>query len=286
MATATSILLPKQFDATKVSFGQPRLQGTGGKIIFVQYGDSRFLVQTPEMKAPFGVSFWAGENGAPDKYSLDISMDGADARPAVRAFQDMVDALDRTLIKTAMEQSNAWFKKRFANEDVVEALYTRSLKYAKDKETGEITTKFAPTLKMVLPTKDGKFDFPVYNSKREEIDLMELVHAGRTKGARVQAILQLTSVWIVGTKFGLSWKVRQLKVSEPARLTGYAFQRTEEDEEEDDVEVPAAPASAKKAAAPLQKAVGGGMLPDSDAEDDGKAGSGGELDYEDDGLDA
>ena len=143
MAATNAILLPKNFDITKVSFGQPRLQGTGGKIIFVQYGEGRLLLQTPEMKAPFGVSHWPGENGAPDKYNLDVSFDGADSREAVRTFQDMVESLDRLLIKQAMESSGAWFKKKFASEEVVEALYTRSLKYAKDKETGEITAVFS-----------------------------------------------------------------------------------------------------------------------------------------------
>lgn len=240
MSISSMPILPKNFDINKLSFGEPKALSTGGKSVYVNYAGSKFLFQTPaQMKAPFGVSKWEGENGGPDKYDLQVSFDGVDARPPVRAMFDMLDSLDQHLIEyvTVPENSTKWWKgKKFPNVDVVKELYTPSIKYGKDKDTGEISTKFPPTFKMTLPHKDGKFNFTTYNAAREEVDLMELIDAGRTKGASVQAIVQLTSVWIVGPKFGLSWKVYQLMLSEPAQLTGCLFQRTEEDDDDDDDE--------------------------------------------------
>lgn len=252
----SAILLPKNFDVSHVTFAPPKLLNTGGRCIFVNYGEGRLLVQTPEMRVPFGISHWPGENGAPDKYSLDLSFDGHESRDSVRAFLAMIDALDRQLIKTGFESAMSWFKRKLPSEEVLEALYTRSLRYSKDKETGEITNKYAPTMKVQLPTRDGKFDFPVFNGAREEIDLMSVFNTGNTKGAKAQAILQLTSVWIVGSKFGMTWKVKQLKFVTPAALNGYAFQRTEDDDDEE--EEPPAPRRLTAGA--------GALLPDSDEE--------------------
>lgn len=262
----SSILLPKNFDVSHVSFAPPKLLGTGGRCIFVNYGEGRLLVQTPEMRVPFGISYWPGENGAPDKYSLDLSFDGHDSRDSVRAFLAMIDSLDRQLIKTGFESSMSWFKRKLPSEEVLEALYTRSLRYSKDKETGEITNKYAPTMKVQLPTRDGKFDFPVFNGAREEIDLMNVFNTGNTKGAKAQAILQLTSVWIVGSKFGITWKVKQLKFVTPAALNGYAFQRTEDDDEEDEAAAAAAPPAGAGGRRLMASGGAGALLPDSDEE--------------------
>ena len=229
------IMLPKDFDLTKMAYGQVKQLNTGGKTIFISYGGNPLILQTPEMKAPFGVSRWEGENGGPDKYNLDLSFDGAESREAVRVFMDVLKSIDRRLIKDAMEAAPLWFKKKFPSEDVVNELYTRTLRMYKDPETGEHTNKYPPTFKMQLPLdRNNKFAFPVYNGARSEVDLMDMITRNVTKGARVQAIVQLTGVWIVGSKFGLSWKTRVLKISEPPRLNGYAFKRTEEDGPEEE----------------------------------------------------
>jgi hypothetical protein len=50
------------------------------------------------------------------------------------------------------------------------------------------------------------------------------------KGARVTAIIQLNSLWIVGGKFGLTWKVSQLRITMPQVSSGYAFVPLPEDD--------------------------------------------------------
>ena len=270
-SAANEIVLPKHFDISRLTYGQPKQQSTGAKTIFIGYGGKQLYLQTPEMKAPFGVSVWPSDNGGPDKHSIELSFEGRELREPLEQFFNVVSSIDKRLTHDAMDNSQLWFKKKYPSVDVVEALQTPTIKYSKDRETGEVNTRYAPTFKMTLPLKDGKFQFPCYGSKREEIDLNDVIQSGRSKGARVQAIVQLSAVWIVGTKFGLMWKVRQLKISEPVRLAGYAFQPTEEDapdDEEDDAEVPApvvrriaAPPSARRVAA------AGGMMAESDEDD-------------------
>ena len=60
----------------------------------------------------------------------------------------------------------------------------------------------------------------------------DVIAAGTSKGARVRALVQLTGIWMVGSKFGLTWKVQQLILSESSRLgREFAFQPTDEDNE-------------------------------------------------------
>ncbi len=274
MAT-NEVLLPKDVNAKRIAFAAPKLLNNGGKSIFIQYGDSMLRIQTPRMKAPFGVSMWQGEAGKPDKYDLHLSFDGAESRESVMKFKTFVEELDEKLVAHAFENSQLWFKKKYPAKDVLEDNFTPSLKYSKDRDTGEITSKYAPTIKLTLPTKNGEFDFPVYNGQRERINLMDLVRNNRTKGAQVEAILQVASVWMVDKRFGISWKVKQLKFLEPAQLNAYAFKRTDDDDDEEeeaeanpsgyilpDATAAAAATAAASAAAPPAE------LPDSDAEQD------------------
>jgi hypothetical protein len=275
-SSATDVVLPRNFDITRLSYGQPKQQATGAKTIFIGYAGKQFYLQTPEMKAPFGVSVWPSDNGGPDKHSLDMSFEGRELREPLEQFFQAMQAIDKRLVQDAMDNSQAWFKKKYPSVDVVEALYSPTIKYSKDRNTGEINTQYAPTFKMSLPLKDGKFQFPAYGSRREELDLHEVIASGRSKGARVQAIVQLSAVWIVGNKFGLMWKVRQLKISEPVRLAGYAFQATEEDAPEDELDAADAsdaavrPRIAAAPAAPAARKATPNMMPESDEEDGGE----------------
>jgi hypothetical protein len=259
MARASNIKLPKNIDVTKITCGQVKKQANGSKMVWLNVreatGDEPLVFQTPEMVGPYGISVWPSDNGGPDKYSLDLSFAGLDSREAVKALYDFLETLEQRLLHDAMENSMAWFGKKYPSLDVIEALRTPIIKRGKGD--------YPPTFNMKLPLKDGKFQFPVFDGKRTEVDLFDVL--GTSKGARYQAILQCTGVWIVGTKFGVTFKVRQLKVVRPAQLTGYAFQRTEDDEEEEEEEPAAAPA-------PRAARAGGGATLLESSEDEREGG--------------
>ena len=273
-STGDAVILPRNFDITRLTFGQPKQLNNGGRSIYINYGGQPCYIQTPVMKTPFGISMWPSDNGGPDKYNLDLSFEGREQREQLQCFFDALQAIDKRLVQDAMDNSQLWFKKpRFAAIEVVEALYTPTIRYSKDRETGEINSRYAPTFKTTLPFKDGKFLCPAYDGGREELDILDVLASGRSKGAQAQAIVQLSGVWMVGSKFGVTWKVKQLKLIETSRLgLSYAFVKTEEDAEvEDDAPAPvvrrlAAPppaVAAKAAVAPKRQE----MLPESDDED-------------------
>jgi len=231
-----SIVLPSDFDVSNISYSEPRVLDNGGKVIYVSYNKKKLIVQTPEMVAPFGLSKWNNEGKGNDKYSLDLSFKGKESREMLSKFFDGFRALDKKLVEDGLKNCQTWLKKTYKSVDVVEALYTPIIKFAKDKN-GDINDKYPPTFKMTVPHNGTQFMCDVYDGNRCAADLANM----ETKGSRVSAIVQCVGIWIAGTKFGCSWKVIQMKVTPPSTIKGYAFKELndkieDEIEEDEDVE--------------------------------------------------
>lgn len=236
MATNSNIdiILPGSFSAKKLSFSTPRVLDNGGKVIYISYSGKPLVLQTPEMVCPFGLNKWNNDGKANDKYSLDLSFKGKESREILQKFFDAMQDFDKTLVKAGLDNSQQWFKKKYASLDVVEALYTPTIKFAKDKSTGDITDKYPPTFKINIPFRDGQFDCEVFDKSKNMIDLNEV----ETKGAKVSAIIRCTGIWIAGSKYGCSFKLMQMRVNPPSTIKGYAFkdldEKVDQVEDEDD----------------------------------------------------
>lgn len=235
-----NIIIPSDFDISKLTFGIPK-QNTNnqGKTIYLQYNGSPLCIQTPEMKSPFGVSVWPNENGGPDKYSIDMSFDGYEdpSNTEMKAFFDAVQKIDQSIVSAVMDNSQSWFKKKFPSIDVVNALYNECVRYSKDRETGEQSTRYAPTIKMQLPiNRDGSsFSFPTFKrgGGKTPIDLHDFIrNENNGKGCMFQAIVSLNSMWIVGSKFGCVWRVVQLRVRPNSTFSGFSFLKMAGDDDD------------------------------------------------------
>jgi hypothetical protein len=111
-----------------------------------------------------------------------------------------------------MDNSQTWLKKRISSVEVIEALYYPIVKMPKDE-------KYSATIKLPLAQDNGQFRCQVFDSDRNKIEILDI----NSKGSDVTAIVQLTGLWLVGGKFGISWKVQQLRVVPRPALTDYAF---------------------------------------------------------------
>jgi hypothetical protein len=228
-----SIVLPSSLNVSNISYSAPRTLDNGGRVVYMNLNRSPIVIQTPEMVAPYGVSNWNDDGKGPDKYTLDLSFKGKEVRDKLNEFFEKMVALDKKLVHDGVDNSMTWLKKKIASADVVEALYTPIVKYAKDKTTGEITDKYPPSMKLKLPYVNGVFQCEVYDTKRKQVNLKELIDNNTLKGAKVTAIIQCQGLWVAGGKYGCSWKVLQMRVSPPQTIKGYAFKEIEDDKVED-----------------------------------------------------
>ena len=229
---APTITLSKDFDINNLSFSDVKVLENGGRLVYVSYRKAPLLLQTPVMKAPFGLSKWdSNDSKANAKYTLDLSFQGAEGSNSLAAFQKVLETIDERMVTECFANAGTWMKgKKISSREIVEALYTPVLKYAKDKETGEVSDKYPPTIKLSVPFKDGAFACDVYDNKKQLADL----NAMETKGAKVTAIVQCTGVWQAAGRYGLSWKIIQMRVQPSAtHLKSYAFQDESDNEEED-----------------------------------------------------
>lgn len=237
MANDGAILLPKDFDASKITLSDPKGPDSKAKTVYMNYSGKKLILQTPEMPTPFGLSKWDNNDGkTPAKYSLDLSFKEKDSHPGVAKFFDVLQEMDRLAIDTARKNKAVWFKGKKFNDDSIENIYTPSIKYAKDKKTGDITHEYPPTFKAALPfnEKENTISTKVYDIKKNKINLLEMEN---TKGSRVMLIVHCTGIWVSGAGFGLSWRAIQARIKPPTTIKEYAFAPTEEDEQmEEDVD--------------------------------------------------
>ena len=225
------IVSPKNFTCANIVITPLKSLDSGAKQAYVNYAydantRKNLSVQISTLPVPYGMNMF--DKAGPPKYSVDLSLRGYDENPKVKQIYEMFTALDEYMIDQGVANSKTWFKAQLTR-DVVKAFYTPLVRWSKDAE-GNVKP-YPPTLKVQLKQRDGKFDVTVFDENKNElkgVPLDELL----VKGSQVTSVIQCTSLWFAGSKFGLSWKAVQIRMDKmPDSIRGYAFQ--------DDDDVPA-----------------------------------------------
>ena len=204
-----------------VTFSDIRKNANNGKTIFLGgRGNSKLFLQLPKMKVPFGLGVFEDANG---KVSYNLPMSADDP-----VFVDFLKKFDDMVVTKIVENAETYLGKAMNETVVREALYTSLFKAPPEE-------KYSPIFKTkVLANQDGTFVPQVFTTDREPFDLNKL-----EKGQYVTAIVHVASIWFVGTKFGVTIRLQQLRVTPSQKLTEYAFvdeDDVDEDESFDDSE--------------------------------------------------
>lgn len=210
-----------EFDASTVTFSDMRKNKMGGKAVYLSTNNNnKVMIELPKMRAPFGLGEYLDQNSNRTTYSINLSLDGQDDLMAkLRAFDDVI-------VKTVAKNSNAWLGKKHSEAVVRDALYSPIVKDPSDP-------KYSPTIKLKILT-DGENNFKpkVFNSKREVADLRDI-----EKGQSISSIIEVSQVWIIDNKCGVSIRLSQGKLHPTDKLVEYAFRDDDDEEEEEEEEV-------------------------------------------------
>jgi hypothetical protein len=212
---ASSVIKFSDLSLSDVTFSDIRKNANnGGKTIYLNgRGKSKLFVQLPKMKAPFGLGI--NEYDGKTSYSLPMTADDPTFVDFLKKFDDMV-------VAKVVENSETYLGKSMNETVVREALYTALFKPPSDE-------KYAPLFKTkILANHDGTFVPQVFTTDREPFDLNKL-----EKGQYVTAIVHIPSIWFVGTKFGVTVRLQQLRVTPSQKLTEYAFVDDDDDAEDE-----------------------------------------------------
>jgi len=227
----SSIVYPSTFNTKNISISAPKTLQSGAKQAYISYNGERFNMQSAiAMTVPFGLS--VADKWGPAEYSVDLSFRGSDSRPEIKEFMDVMTQIDEFMINEGVKNSRAWFKEDFSRE-IIKAFYTPSVKYSKDKE-GKVTN-YPPNLKAKLRKINNEFETKFYDlngNPYKNIPVEELL----VKGVQVTAIIECGGVWFAGSKFGLTWRAKQIAIHKlPERITDFAFKGLESAKHVEDV---------------------------------------------------
>lgn len=228
----TQIFKPSEIEMNGIGFTEPKVMASGGKNLYLNYNRSKLVIQVPKMSMPYNMNCYKGPSGdQPPKYNINLSFKNKNSDSNVNDFYKFLENLDRKMIESGKENSLSWLSKKNLSNDVVEALYKPLLRHSKDKNTGEPDGKWPSTFEVKIPHYEGKFTCEVYDTDKKLVPSDKLEEY-LVKGSEVSSLIQCTSVWIAGGKFGCSWKIIQMKVEPPKNpLKGYAFLDSDSDDE-------------------------------------------------------
>ena len=224
-----SIQRSSDFSPASVGFSKLRKNKNGGKTVYLNGGDNKKLyLQLPFMRSPYGLSAFTDEGTGRTTYSLDVSFDSDNAD--AMELHDKLKELDEIIVNTVAENSKEWLGKEFNVAVLREALYKPMVRPNKEP--------YPSTLKLKIATKpDGTFVPEAYNMQKEAVPLDTI-----EKGQKAMAIVDVSSIWFIDNKFGVTIRLQQALLEQSTKLPSFAFQGLdlpdeEVDEEDEEVEV-------------------------------------------------
>lgn len=202
------------FDASNIVFSSVKKNRNGGKFVTLSSASGNLYIQLPPLRAPFGVN---PPNDQVKDYYLNLSL--------TPELEDKFRAIDERVLNYVHENSVALLNKQVDLNVMKDLLYTPVVRSSKDP-------KYAPTIKFKASTGEGKNLADVYNSTREKVTLDDI-----TKGSTVETIIELSQIYFINGKFGVSLRLNQAKLAQSNKLAGYAFVDTATSDT-DEIDVP------------------------------------------------
>jgi len=174
----------------------------------LNYNGNPLSMQLDKLETPFGLSTY--DKSSPPKHSVDLKLRGYDDptnNPKNALLFKVLSALDEFMLEQAEKNAVAWFKGP-KSRAVLAELYTPTVRFAVDKEGNR--KPYPPTVKANLRKKNDEFDVELYDENLKPMSGVPLEDV-LVKGSILTVLIQCTSVWFAGAKFGLSWKATQIR---------------------------------------------------------------------------
>lgn len=245
----TEVIKHTDFDVSKITGTKPTARG-GKKdklTAYLLYDNSPFLLKLPALKAPFGVTSYNNNGTSSNNYSLNLSAKAMlnkdvekqeESNQCVENVYDQLEQLDKFMISYGLEYSKSIFGKQYdsgKHDAVVEALFTSTVKTSEDKDGNPYPRRMNTKIRSQYENPE-KPNVKVYKGSREDINdddfTFESFEDLIPKGTFVEAVIQ-PGLWFISGKFGVTWRVIQMKVHEMKPI-GPPTESVFSDDEDDD----------------------------------------------------
>ena len=229
-----SLVKGKNIDTSAIDFAVPRTLDNGAKLVYVNYNQGRFSVQTPWMSMPWKMG--AFTDGEYPKYSIDLSFKGMEEGSDLQMFHDKMKEVEQKIIDAGLENSVPWFKKKISSRDGVVEKFNPVIKESRDKETGEPDGKWPPSMKVKVPRRDGVWEFKVSNKDGTQYKINDSENPDNcedifVKNTRVRGIIQCVGLWVASGNYMCQWKLTKAEVEVPETFSNDDFLDDSDNEE-------------------------------------------------------
>lgn len=176
---------------------------------------SPIQLQTPMLRAPFGVSHSA-YNNAEESHSLDLSFGNVEDDAALANFYKAFVLLDDLVIKKAVENftdksiepQHRWINDPYLQPEMIAHFYKKISAIRIKKSTNE---EFPPRITMKIGMQSGHLAVTCFDRDLKTIELDAIA-----KRCAVRAIMRFNGVWFQNRSFSVSTYAQQIRVCEYA----------------------------------------------------------------------
>ena len=247
--STSAIVSVSTLDASKVSFGDIRMNKAGGKTVPIKYNGQSLQIRIPKSTYPMGINIRETDNGS--TYQMALTLKGCDVFAKAKAGPEAGDLgslynflldMQEKLLDVATANSAKWFG-RSRERAVLQDLMKQFVSPSVEKINGEwvATGKYPPSFRMKVPVYDGQVSMDVADSTGKPV-VVDLENISQIFPKRVEASVVVTpSVYVSGQGFGVTWRVTHARVAPPQRLTAA---QVFADEIEEETSAPAVSAAA------------------------------------------
>jgi hypothetical protein len=184
------------------------------------------------------ITFSNPKKGSDGRYFVSTNFNDADS------IQKMFFQFNKVLTESKLEQDSKTMNMILSDQEIIEFVQevedcmlkkTKELKETwfpgKELSDGYFDTAFMSNLKNIKKTNSKLCSFRtspsmvIYNSSKEEI-----VKSLIKEGDSLNAIVQLMGIWFSKTRFGITWRVEQLKTREVIKIENCLFEDVEDDD--------------------------------------------------------
>ena len=215
-------VLPAQFDASLLTFGEVNSLKSGAKAVDVKYDGRALMMQIGSLDLPYGLN--EDDKFGPVKYSVNVSLRDYDSNPKVKAIFQALDAMDTRVMTECVDKN--WLRKPGMTQQILKQmkLYKPSVKFSEDENGNR--KQWPPTVKVNLrKNKDGQFETAFYDTDKKQINTKDIpLKDVIVRKTQATLLIECTGAWISSVGCGLSWKAKQMRIdSTPDLGRGYGF---------------------------------------------------------------
>jgi hypothetical protein len=213
---------------TDITFADPKVNPkTSGKSVGIinNKNKSSLKLRFP-LALTWGAQLYADPSSGRESYSMSIQFPGDGYKtPQTDKWLASMTAMEDVVLNHVMANWKKLFNKPAPSKEAAEVLYTRSVKYSRDPNSGEINMTKSPTMKVKLGYWDNKFDCEIYSPDGKMLFSQE-THPNSSpvelipKASQTAVIVQCGGIWFAGGKFGVTWKLLQAVVKPKPTLKG------------------------------------------------------------------